>query len=401
MKLLGFRLKQVIQQMRQGSARLHRNSTSARRVLAFEHFEPRLALSTTQAAFVPVEGNYFTIREGGWIIADTSSFVVANLNGQGRGNPSSIFLYSHHADGVSSMFDGTPSTLGTNLSYDAASDLDDMPLMPAAIDTLSAGQGQVVTIPPPATGGVSSEGGPISLVAFTGTLGLGSQVSESANGLAKDGRAIKDPSLERSLVPARSAPNDVLRARAVVYEVAYSTPDQESRGELSRATSKTPASNVALADDAGVRSVDGRDVTILASHVSGRSSSVDRSVKTDGDVTGGKRSAEPVVLTAVSLRKPALAETNRKEIAAASTPSAVGREAPRISGEKNARDEAFELISTDAEAWPERKAAFADSSDNRHRKALGAVVLVALAAKPVSKKLRQRGSKVASELLPR
>jgi hypothetical protein len=399
---MGSLVKRIARNMRRSWARLQSDSASHRRVLAFERFEPRLALSTTQAVAMTLGSAPLTLSEGGFISSD-SILIVVSGNSSGIGRGSSFYDYSPGDAEGSVSFDSTLSLNGVPMLPRSDLEVDGVPL---STSDWSHHQGQIFPISPPtadqSSSGSSNEGGQISLASFNGLQGLGLQQAGDSAALAKAGHG-KQPTLEGNLSPTTSAPSESLRARAVVYEVAYSSAGRDVPARL-----KAPAIGARMA----ATQTDG-DVQQL---------SIERSLgDRQADIQRDKYVADaraPLAAGDEGGQQAATKELRSAQVAddivgapmklapAASIPH-VATSDEHGAGESTdrahaaARDAAFSAADLNDDAATHQAPVFADGGENRHRRILGAAVLAALVARPVSKKLRHRNLLGESEQRPR
>jgi hypothetical protein len=276
--------------------------------------------------------------------------------------------------------------------------------VPFSTSDWSHHQGQIFPIAPPTadhSSGSGHEGGQISLAAFNGLQGLGSQQAGDSAALAKAGHG-KQPTLGENLSPPASAPSEALRGRAVVYEVAYSSAGRDaSTGLKAPATGARMAAPQAGEEDQQLsidRSLGDRQADI---HRDKYVAAARAPLAAGGE--GGQQAATK------ELRSAQVADDidgAPMKLAPAASVQRVARNDEHGAGESTnrahaaARDAAFSAADLNGDAATHQAPVLADGTENRHRRVLGAAVLAALVARPVSNKLRHRKLRAESEQRP-
>lgn len=213
------------QTRRSARAHQHKSAGIAARPLGFERYEERIALSTNAAIEVsPIEPFYIVnlddAREGGWIAysSDISGHMYLKVSGGSfRLNAGSDNAY------LSSVTDASQSDMVVNSVWSETAfgrDFDYSLDSSGEFFELSATDGRVVPIPPPAGPG-GNEGGQIAMTPFMGPATLGLPSTGDSLYASKDRPALQPERVGAASDVPSSTPADSLRGRAVVYEVAY------------------------------------------------------------------------------------------------------------------------------------------------------------------------------------
>jgi hypothetical protein len=405
------------------------------RALRFEACEPRIALSTTAVDELWVRVS--RPDEGGWISAGDSisgaGVTVAVLDSGFSGfeaNESRAYFSGTSRYGLTSVnvtpglgSNGlasdsvfVPRLLGTSgdMATSIASlrwqivngsfnndyllfDSDAFGVPEITVNSWSFHANQFVGIAPPTGKLGGSEGGQISMAAFSGLEGLSlSQPGDSAM-LAKRGPVGPPANVEPELAPANSAPVETLRGRAVVYEVA------QASGERAEALRRDPLDTIdasmANYDAAGMLELRPASLEATPLPEAGRANRIGvtpASYFSDDAGRAGQRTSRQLdavrlVLDSKTLPLPPVVhdgdEGQVADIAAFESQEATN------AGESDAataRDAAFALFERQSQAAAEERATLAIPTDARQRRMLGAAVVLAVSAGPAYKWWRRR-----------
>jgi hypothetical protein len=402
--------------------------------LRFEACEPRIALSTT--TFDSLRVSNFGLAEGGWITSDSvagvgvtvtvldtgfSGFEAANFSAYFSGTSGYGLTRLNVTPGLATAGMASdsvivPRLLGASGNYGTAVsslrwhivngsstnnyllfDSDAFGVPEITVNSWSPHANQVVGIAPPTGRLGGSEGGQISMAAFSGMAGLSlSQPGESGL-LAKRERGAPPNKMEPALAPANAAPFETLRGRAVVYEVA------QFSGERAESLRHDPFETI----DASVANYDApamiqlRPASLDAAPLP-EAEQANRIVVTPAsyisDDTGSAvqratRQFDAVRLMLDSKTLPLSAAMHDGEVGRASYNAASESQEAAMAQESDAataRDAAFALFERQSQAAAEQQAALAIPTDARQRRILGAAVVLAVSAGPAYKCWRRR-----------
>ena len=394
------------------SSRAHAESRRASRSLRYERYEERIALSTNAvvgdadwAAFwsnVSVDRNYLLdanaaaqVAEGGWINLGDSQVQWHLTNGAGFAAYDSQVagLRATSAFNGVSAFNGAadfdrPSPLyvsdfldvsGLVIKMDSGADFSG-----AFGDTMTT-ESRIVPIAPPMSGRGGNEGGQIAMTPFVGPAALGLPSAGESHYATKNAHTLQPEHLDAASKVPTSTPDESLRGRAVVYEVAHVENrfgESADRADAARAYDEQDGRSIEspISQQAATRSSTNGDGRVASAADKSRGEAVaDQSARRSA-------TAMKVIETQLSQKDAANVEIDRKTALNAASEAGVAA----------AHDGAFEQWQSEAE--PVREAA-AVTADNHQRRALGAALLV-LGAVPVTKALWRRGQQESAEEHP-